>query len=365
MATASTIAVTKRRSFRFGLAGAAFAIIAGLATAEIWKPIAKRHSRWVVIGTNIYQNTLRRARIRSDQIGASASAFTDADISSALRAVNSTFQGYLRYSGLNENDLRGLRVLELGPGDNIGVAIRFAAAGASFVSTIDKFVPLHDSPHHRKLYAELRDGLTPQGRRNFDTALDVTDDHLALQPDRLQYVYGRGFEDADVFSPTSFDLIVSNAVIEEIYDVDRAFDAMHRLLRPGGYLLHKIDLRDYGMFTKHGYHPLEFLTVPDVVYRHMVESTGQPNRRLVDYYRRKTADLGYETSIYTTWVLANPRELVPHKLTLEQGVDYSDTTLEQIRSIRPRLLDRYKQLSDADLMVEGIYLVARKLSTTY
>ena len=59
-------------------------------------------------------------------------------------------------------------------------------------------------------------------------------------------------------------------------------------LRPGGYLLHKIDLRDYGMFTKYGYHPLEFLTVPDFVYRQMVESAGQPNRYLVDYYRRKT-----------------------------------------------------------------------------
>jgi hypothetical protein len=48
-------------------------------------------------------------------------------------------------------------VLELGPGDNIGVAIRFASAGTAFVSAIDKFVPLHDSPHHRKLYTELRD----------------------------------------------------------------------------------------------------------------------------------------------------------------------------------------------------------------
>jgi len=362
MATTLTTALHKRTSVRIGIAVAAIAIMAGLATADIWKPFAKRHLKWVVIATNIYQNTLRRAHIRTDQIGGTAAAFSEGDLDSALRAIDATFEAYLQHAGMGEGALHGRRVLELGPGDNIGVAARFAAAGASFVSTIDKFVPLRDSPYHRRLYASLRSRLTTDEQRNFDEALDVSGDRVVLHDDRLQYVYGKGFEDADVFAPASFDLIVSNAVIEEIYDVDRAFAAMHRLLRPGGYLLHKIDLRDYGMFSKYGYPPLEFLTVPDVVYRQMVESTGQPNRRLVDYYRQKTTELSYETSIYTTWVLGNLRELTPHKQTLEKGVDFSDATLEQIRSIRPRLLDRYKQLPDADLMVEGIYLVARKPS---
>jgi hypothetical protein len=80
----------------------------------------------------------------------------------------------------------------------------------------------------------------------------------------------------------------------------------------------------------------------------------------VDYYRRKTSDLGYDTSIYTTWVLGQARELAPHTRALAAGIDYSETTLELIRSIRPRLLDRYKALPDSDLMVQGIYLVARK-----
>lgn len=361
---AITSSVNKRVSsrvwVRIGVAVAGVLIVAGLATADVWKPFAKRHLKWLVIATNIYQNTLRRAHIRSDQIGGSAAAFNEADVDHALGAIDATFEAYLRHSGLNEGTLQGRRVLELGPGDNIGVAARFAAAGASFVSTIDKFVPLRDSPYHRRLYESLRSRLTPDEQRNFDAAVQIGSDRVALHDDRLQYVYGKGFEDATVFAPASFDLIVSNAVIEEIYDVDRAFTAMDRLLRPGGYLLHKIDLRDYGMFSKYGYHPLEFLTVPDVVYRQMVESTGQPNRRLVDYYRQKTVDLGYETTIYTTWVLGNPMELTPHKQMLEKGADYSDATLEQIRSIRPRLLDRYRQLPDADLMVEGIYLVAQK-----
>jgi len=92
----------------------------------------------------------------------------------------------------------------------------------------------------------------------------------------------------------------------------------------------------------------------------MVESSGQPNRRLIDYYRHKTAELSYDSTIYTSWVLGNPQELIPHKATLTEGVDYSKTTLDLIGAIRPRLLPRYQQLPDSDLMVQGIYLVARK-----
>jgi len=59
----------------------------------------------------------------------------------------------------------------------------------------------------------------------------------------------------------SFDLIGSNAVIEEIYDPESNFRARERLLRPGGWI-HKIYLRDHGMFAKYGFFALEFLSVP-------------------------------------------------------------------------------------------------------
>jgi SAM-dependent methyltransferase len=347
-----------RRLFVAAFTFVVIVIIAG-STVGIWKPIAKR-SKWFIVATNVYQDLLRQTHLRADQIGqGEGPRRTAADVPRAIAAIEKTFDGYLRYSGLSADSLYGKRVLELGPGDNIGVALRFAATGAPFVSTIDKFVPLQDDEYHQTLYRSLRARLTPDEQRRFDEAIDL-DTQVAPRGDRLQYVYGRGFEEADTYTPSSFDLIVSNAVLEEIYDIDRAFAAMDRLLRPGGDLLHKIDLRDYGMFTNHGFPALEFLTVPDAVYQRMVESSGQPNRRLVDYYRAKTAALGYETTIYTTWVLGNPNELIPHTTSIQKGVDYSDHTTDLIQEIRPRLLPRYQQLPDADLMVQGIYLVARK-----
>jgi hypothetical protein len=51
-------------------------------------------------------------------------------------------------------------------------------------------------------------------------------------------------------------------VIEEIYDPESNFQARERPLRPGGWMVHKIYLCDYGMFSKYGFFAPEFLTVP-------------------------------------------------------------------------------------------------------
>jgi SAM-dependent methyltransferase len=358
-ATEKAIRPSRRRRL-LAAAVAPFLLIGILAgTVTVWKPAVKR-SRWGVVATNMYQDALRRTGVRVDQIGqVEAEARSAAELPRALEAIDDTFAGYLEHAHLAPDALRGKRVLELGPGDNAGVAARFVAAGASFVSAVDKFVPFQQSSYHRELYRRLRERLDPGGQGRFDEAIDLSNG-IALRPSRLEWIYGRGFEDADTYPASSFDFIVSNAVLEEIYDLDRAFDAMDRLLRPGGYLLHKIDLRDYGMFSKHGFHPLEFLTMPDAVYRRMVESSGQPNRRLVDYYRRRIASLHYDGTLYTTWVLGRPTELAPHKTTLTDGVDFTNTTTDLIARIRPRLLPRYQALPDADLMIQGIYLVARK-----
>jgi SAM-dependent methyltransferase len=158
----------------------------------------------------------------------------------------------------------------------------------------------------------------------------------------------------------SFDMIVSNAVMEEIYDPTSALKAQGELLRPGGVLVHRIDLSDYGVFSKHGFNPLEFLTVPDWIYQRMVEDAGQPNRRLIDYYRNVGAQMGYDTEVHITQVLGSSTDLESPVRELRAGIDYTDRDQKLIAEIRPRLLDRYKKLPEADLLVRSIVFVARK-----
>src|SRR5262249_19830535 len=117
----------------------------------------------------------------------------------------------------------------------------------------------------------------------------------------------------------------------------------------------------YGMFSKHGFDRLEFLSVPDVIYRYMVEASGQSNRRMVNYYRETLSLLNYNSQLYITSVSAK-RSPEPWPLTLKPGIHFDDEDLAQIRKIRPRLLNRYRTLTDADLLISGVFLVARKPS---
>ena len=332
--------------------------MAAALTLPAWKPAAKR-VRWVVIASNLCNDTLRRVGLRSDQIGQPDYAdLSLSEVPKYLARIDATIAGYEKYGGLSPAVLRDKQVLEIGPGETIGVALWFSGAGAAHVTTVDKFVPYIKSQFHRALYRSLVSQSDDAARRNIDDAIDLTD--LRLNPRRISYEYESIEHAAAELAPASVDVIVSNAVLEEIYDLDATFAALDRVLKPGGREVHVIDLRDYGMFSKYGFHPLEFLTVSDRIYPYMVGSSGQPNRRLIDYYRRALGALGYDTTIYATWVLGQNTPLREFRTRLQYGVDYSDNSLALVRSIRPRLLPRYQQLSDDDLLVESILVVADK-----
>jgi SAM-dependent methyltransferase len=326
----------------------------------VWKPAAKR-VKWFVVATNIYQDALRRTGLRHDQISQpDFASLPDSVLSSYLDRINDTFRNYQTYAGLKGNDFRGARVLEVGPGETLGVALRFIGAGAREVVAVDKFVPLQTSSFHQRLYKQLMDQLPANEGQNIAAAVSL-DKGVQFNPARVTYVYGQGMEEAaPLVAAQPFDLIVSNAVLEEVYEVDQMLETLDGLLKPGGRQVHMIDLRDYGMFSKYGFHPLEFLTIPDGLYRYMVEASGQPNRRLLDYYRSKMTSLGYQTTFFRAWVVGGTRPLVPYPTELKHGRDYSDANLQLVRSIRGRLLPRYRSLSDDDLLTASVLMVAEK-----
>jgi hypothetical protein len=159
-----------------------------------------------------------------------------------------------------------------------------------------------------------------------------------------------------------FDLIVSRGVLQYL-EPETAFRVMDELLLPGGMMLHKIPFDDLGMFSRNGMHPLTFLTIPTPMYRLMTSDVTRPNRRLIDYYREKMNALGYQARFYVTCVVGEPGEVVPHREQLAPGIDYPPELPAWIDAIRPQLAPEFQQLSSTDLMVGGIFLVARKAAS--
>ena len=80
---------------------------------------------------------------------------------------------YLRSSGPASQMLEGKRIVEIGPGDKLGVALKFLAAGAEKVVSIGRFFSHRDGDRERRIYLALRETLDSKERILFDEAVDL------------------------------------------------------------------------------------------------------------------------------------------------------------------------------------------------
>ena len=332
-----------------------------MVKSEILVP---RKPRWLIIAANLCHNLVAKWKFALGMVESNVGA-THLRLSTeqSVAYINRVFDDYLNFGGIDAASLKGKRILEIGPGDNLGVALRCYAAGASQVVCLDKYFARRDALQQAAIYGALREGLGAEERIRYDQAVGLGSGD-SINENAVRYVYGVAAEDADrSLEPESFDLIVSRAVLWEIHDTDNALRALDRLLRPGGIMIHKIACLDW-MFRQNGYHPLEFLTVPEPIYKWIARDSGKSNRRTVDYYRGVMNKLGYQAVFHITRVVGGAgEEFAPQTTRLVIGEHYSDETLRLVREIRPRLLAKFQRLSDEDLMVEDMFLVAVKPRT--
>lgn len=326
------------------------------------KKLAKK-SKTFVIANNIYDNWRVKKRFEKGHIESdygSTHSNLHFSLPESMAYVERTFQDYLTYAGVPLDFFEGKRMLELGVGDNYAVALKFLAAGAQEIVCLDKFYSERDPAQEREIYLALRKGLDGEAQARFDDAINL-EAGIEINPARLKSVYGTGAEEADNLPGIGkFDVIISRGVLQSVHETDAAFAVMDRLLLPGGMMIHVMDLRDLGMFVIYGMHPLTHLTVPAPVYKRMVANTGKSNRRLVGYYRDKMREFNYDAKIYTTIVVGQTEQMRPHKERIESGVDYDERTLALVKEIRPKLAAEFRELTDEELMISGILLVARK-----
>ena len=322
---------------------------------DLVKKLARR-SKSVIIAYKLFDNRRLRKRIEAGDIETiHGSTHLNRSVADSLAYIEKQFDDYIKYAGLS---LQGKRILELGPGDNLGVALKFLAADAASVVCLDRFYSKRDTDHEREIYKALRERLSPEGQSRFDQAVTLTD-NVQFNSEMLQSVYGvslEGFADKLANDHEKFDLILSCAVLEEIYDPDPVFAAMDRLLAPGGNLVHVIDLGDYGMFRSQGMHPLTFLTISESIYKRMASDSGLPNRKRLRYYVEKMKELGYQSKFFVTSVL--PRGRLEPAAEYAPGKFNNDSNL--VAEIRSKLAGDFKNMDEEQLLIDGVLLVATK-----
>ena len=260
--------------------------------------------------------------------------------------VERVYRDYLTYG---ETPRLFGTVAEIGPGDNFGVAVLALADGAQAVHAIDRYYSKRDPEAQARIYEEIC--------RRRDAA------HLFSGPPgeaTLRGLVYRAGDPAETYFRNcgeAYDFIISRAVMEHLYDPLEALDHMAGALRPGGRLIHRIDLRDHEMFA--GHHPLTFLTIPSVAYERMVAASGRPNRVMLPGYRAWLERCGLPGSLKVTRLIGVASEFGPSPWD-ELPEDARVSALAAVARIRPRLREPFRSMASEDLAVSGCVLVARK-----
>ena len=189
-------------------------------------------------------------------------------------------------------------------------------------------------------------------------------------PPVIGVIGGSGVYDIDGFADTRWEKITSSfgepsdeLLFGELDGQPMVFLPRHgrgHRLAPGGIMIHRIDLRDHGMFA--GHHPLTLLTLTDGMHRRMTRGAGRPNRVLINNYRDWLERSGLSGELTVSRLAGVSEEFDPAPwATLDKSAKSSALTC--VRAIRPRLASRFKAMADEDLAVAGLILVARTNTT--
>jgi SAM-dependent methyltransferase len=164
------------------------------------------------------------------------------------------------------------KILELGPGINFGPQLILASHGA-VVTVSDRFLGRWHPAYHPRLYRELKARWSgPSG------AIDRVLEAGGYPTDVITCV-AQPAENLSELADGAFDCVVSNAVLEHIYDPAAVAVSLARVTKAGGYHFHQIDFRDHKDFSR----PLEFLLIGDETYRRQSEHKRGNRRRLTEW----------------------------------------------------------------------------------
>jgi SAM-dependent methyltransferase len=168
---------------------------------------------------------------------------------------------------LQHVDVKDKRVLELGPGSDLGVGILLVQGGAQSYVGVDRnpLVGDQSAPVHAAL-----------GGLSNDVRYEVVPD----------------FEFAGKLGEGQVDVVVSNAAFEHFDDVPGVARQLAAVVKPGGKLSAHIDLKTHSRWIRDK-DPANIYRYPRWLYR-LFHFPGQPNRLRPADYRQAFIDAGWK-----------------------------------------------------------------------
>jgi SAM-dependent methyltransferase len=276
--------------------------------------------------------------IRIKQPTGTGNHHIDSDLETSINYSRDVFQKYLYFLDLIDfpSFLHGKTVCELGPGDTVTVALLFLAYGAARVICFDRF-PLVQDKQKNKLIAKRLLEILPEERKaylqkviSFDARGNITWDNSCL-------CYLQNKKETIAIKEGTVDLMVSNAVLEHVSDLEGLFREMSRTMKPGALMVHAADLGPHQLNFNT---PLDFLAIPEWRWKLMTSYRGAPNRARKSRYELLLKNYCFEI------------------LKFEVTERFTQTDIDMITTSVPLLREA---MSMDDLFCRSILFSARKL----
>jgi SAM-dependent methyltransferase len=183
-------------------------------------------------------------------------------------AVDYAIQLARSYLSLFENKglaIEGRRILELGPGLDFAPQLVLASHGAH-VTLADPYLPAWNGDYHPRFYRAFLERWDGRG----DAVRSVLD-HGGYEH-TLELVRESAEQLSSIPSST-FDYVQSNAVLEHVFDMNRAAAELARVTKPNGIHAHQVDFRDHRDFSR----PLDHLLLDSAAFYIMRKGENATN----------------------------------------------------------------------------------------
>ena len=200
------------------------------------------------------QNTKREQNNSNYNSYSTKESDIDASVAYSLHVAKS----YLNHFLAHNVDFHGKSILEIGPGTNFGTMLLLKALGANQVAVADRFLVEYDDTFHTALYKKLLIKALEEFPEANTEIIEAAAQKRSYSLENFSS-YKCGLENMADIPDQSFDIIVSNAVLEHLKNPVSAFAELARLTKTGGYGFHQVDFRNHNDFSQ----PLEFLLMPE------------------------------------------------------------------------------------------------------
>lgn len=232
----------------------------------------------------------------------------------------------------------GQTMVEIGPGGNLGNALILIASGARRVYCVDNYRHVDFQSRLTRFYRELVDAILAQPDRllltdpalwdaeraaaALNAAVTFSHDAVTFNPDRIVYLAPCDAQTIPL-PDRSVDVLFSHAVLEHVKHPAAVCRELRRVLKPGAYFSHVIDLRDH--FDPHG---LAMLRYPAWLWHLMSSNShGHVNRWRAAHFEQFFRDAGLTLLEAQATATLGDVGRIPRALSKE----FSDLSVNQLR----------------------------------